>query len=133
MYYSKRSLFQYVFDASSPIYIERNKHMDCLRKRHAEVILPEKVAEEVRQPGKPLKRFIERFPDVVTKLSPAEEELYLRILKQLGIHEGEAAVITVALSRWRLPIVIEDRRARTKAENHGLRCLSWQDFVQGAS
>ena len=89
MDYIARSLFQYVFDSSSPIDIERNKRMNCLRKRHAEVILPEKVAEEVKQPRRsPLKTFIDRYPNVVTEFTPAEEEQYLRMVKQRGIDEG---------------------------------------------
>ena len=132
MPHTMRALFQYVFDSSSLIQIERNKQMTSLRRRHAEVLLPEKVAEEVRQPGSPMQRFLDRYPNVVTSLTPSEEEEYLQMLKQPGIGEGEAAALALATSRGSLPIVIEDRRGRHKAENHNLRLLYWQDFVQGA-
>lgn len=130
MHYVARSLFQYVFDACSLIYIERNNHMRNLRRRCTEVILPAKVAEEVQQPGQPLTRFLDRYPDVVCQFTPAEENRYLEIRGQPGIDDGEAAAITLALSRD-TPLVIDDQRGRAKAENHGLRCLGWQDWVEG--
>ena len=132
MKYVSKSLFQFVFDSSSLIWIERKSFMSHLRRRHSEVILPEKVAEEVRQPGFPLENFLDRHPEVVIPLSSAEEYRYLEIRGQPGIHDGEAAAMTVALSR-QLPLVIDEseKRARGKAENHGIRCLGWEDFIRG--
>ena len=129
--YATKPLFQYVFDSSSLIFIERNKYVIQLRRRHSEVILPEKVAEEVKQPESPLETFLDHYPSVVTPFTSSEEELYLQIRGQAGIHDGEAAAITLALSRGIL-LVIEDKRGRTKAENHNIRCLTWQEFLHGA-
>jgi predicted nucleic acid-binding protein len=106
--------------------------MTHLRRRSADVLLPEKVAEEVGQPGSPMQRFLTRYPSVVTPFTPSEEDGYLQMLKQPGIDEGEAAAITLAISRGPLPIVIEDKRGRQKAENHNLHCLYWHDFIRGA-
>ena len=132
MKYVSKSLFQFVFDSSSLIWIERRSFMTHLRRRHSEVVMPEKVAEEVRQPGTPLENFLDRHPHVVTPLSAPEENRYLEIRGQPGIHNAEAAAITVALSRG-LPLVIDEsqKRARGKAENHGIRCLGWGDFIKG--
>ena len=104
--------------------------MRHLRTRRNEVILPAKVADEVKQPAQPLTRFLDRYPDVVSPFTSAEENRYLELRGQPGIDDGEAAAITLALSRD-IPLVIDDQRGRAKAENHGIRCLSWQDWVEG--
>ena len=105
--------------------------MNRLRKRYEEVILPEKVAEEVNKPRSPLENFLNSYPGVVVSFTTAEEDQYLEIRAQPGIDDGEAAAIVIALSRNK-PLVIDDRKGRNKAENHGIRCLSWEQFVQGA-
>jgi predicted nucleic acid-binding protein len=123
----QRSLFQYVFDSSSLIEIERNGKTGKLRRLRGEVLLPKKVAEEVAQPGTPLRRFISRYSDIISSFQPNEEEEYLRIRSQIGIDDGEASAIALALNR-NLPLVIEDIRGRTKAQNHKVECLHWQEF-----
>ena len=125
------SLFRYVFDASSLINIERNRKITQLRRRRAEVLIPEKVAEEVQQPNTPLGRFINKYyHQVVINFEENEEYEYLRIRGQKDIHDGEATVIAIAVSR-RLPIVIDDVAGRNKAKNHQIRTLSWEDFIRG--
>ena len=133
MVYTQKSFFQYVFDSSALINIERQGLMTHLRRRRFEVILPEKVSIEVKTPGFPLHTFINNHPSMVTMLTSAEEEQYLQIRGQSGIHDGEAAAITLALSRG-LPLVIDEsqKRGRGKAENHDIRCLTSQGFIQGA-
>lgn len=128
----QKSLFQYIFDSSSLINIERNKGMTILRKRRGEVLIPEKVAVEVNQPNTPLHRFISKFNQVVTRFQNNEEQEYLRVRSQIGIDDGEAAAIAMAIKR-RLPLVIDDRKGKKKAESHGVRTLAWQDFVQGSA
>jgi len=125
-------LFQwYIFDASSLINIERRGQMRHLRARHSEVIVPEKVAEEVKVPGSPLYTFLKRYPGIITGFTSQEENRYLEIRGQQGIHDGEASAITLALSR-QLPLVIDEsaKRGRGKAENHYIHCLSSQEFIQ---
>lgn len=132
MKYVPSFLFQkYVFDASSLINIERKGQMRRLRERHNEVILPEKVAKEVKTPGFPLYSFLEHYPEVVTPFTDEEETLYLEIRRQPGIDDGEAAAISLALNR-QLPLVIDEsaKRGRGKAENHNIHCLSSQDFIK---
>lgn len=130
MKYVSKSLFQYAFDSSALIDIERRRLIGYLRKRYNEVILPEKVSDEVKQPISPLKNFLDSHPQVVIPFNSAEEDRYLEIRGQPGIDDGEAAAITLALSRS-LPLVMGDKRGRRKAENHGIRCLTWQEFLQG--
>jgi len=125
-----RSLFQHVFDSSSLIEIERKHHIADLRRRRSEVVLPEKVAEEVGTRGTPLFRFIKHCPEVVSAFDSAEESAYLQIRAQVGVHDGEAAAIAVASVR-KMPLVIEDKRGRTKAASHGVGCLTWNEFIHG--
>ena len=92
--------------------------------------MPEKVVGEVGLPNSKLGRFLNKYPGVVTSFDSREEEKYLEIRAQTGIDDGEAAAITVALIR-KIPLVIEDRKGRSKAENHGIQCINWQQFVGG--
>lgn len=122
------SLFRYVFDASSLINIERNRKMTQLRRRRGEILIPEKVASEVNIPNSPLHGFISRYPQVITSFQNSEEEEYLRVRSQAGIHDGEAAAIAIA-SKRNLTLVIDDNKGKTKAENHKIQTLSWNDFL----
>lgn len=122
------SLFQYVFDSSSLIEIERRRYIRHLRILRDFMILPEKVAKEVSQPGTPLKRFLDRYLGIVIRLRPEEERRYLEIRRQPGIHDPDAEAIALALS-CRHPLVIEDKKARSKAENHGIKCLRWHELL----
>lgn len=126
----QKSFFQCLFDSSSLINIERNKKMTILRRRRGEVLIPEKVATEVNQPNTPLRRFISKFHQVVARFENNEEDEYLRVRSQVGIDDGEAAAIAMAIRR-RLPLVVDDKKGKEKAKNHGIQTLSWQDFVQG--
>jgi predicted nucleic acid-binding protein len=125
MKYLSKSLFQYIFDSSTLIDVERRRLVRYLRKRHNEIVLPKKVSEEVGQPRSPLKNFLDSYPQVVISFTSDEEDRYLEVRGQPGIHDGEAAAITLALSR-NLPLVIGDKKGRSKAENHNIRCLTWQ-------
>lgn len=124
----QKELFQYVFDASSLINIERNNKISHLRRRKGSILIPEKVALEVNMPNSPLHRFINKYPDVVTDFQVSEEEEYLRVRSQVGIDDGEAAAIAIATKR-NLPLVIDDRKGKNKAENHGIQTLGWSDFL----
>ena len=126
----KKWLFPYVFDSSSLINVERSKKMTILRRRKDEVLIPEKVAVEINQPNTPLHRFISNFREVVTRFENDEEEEYLRVRSQVGIDDGEAAAIAMAIKR-RLTLIIDDKKAKQKAEKHGVPTHTWQDFVQG--
>lgn len=125
-------LLQYVFDASSLINIERNRKMSLMRNARGAVLIPEKVAGEVNQPGTPLSRFILAYPEVVTPfLSAHEEHEYLRVRRQPGIHDGEASAIAVALSRKKSLVIDEkETRATGKAREHGIEALTSQEFVK---
>lgn len=131
----QKSLFQYVLDSSSLINIDREKKMNILRKRKGDVLISEKVAYEVAydpqiRSGDRLRKFILRCPELVTQFQKGEEEEYLRMRSQAGIHDANAAAIAIALKR-RLPLVIDDKKAKEKAKNHSVKTLAWQDFVRG--
>jgi predicted nucleic acid-binding protein len=130
----QKSLFQYVLDSSSLINIDREKKMNILRKRKGDVLIPEKVAYEVAYDPQirlddRLRKFILRYPELVTQFQKGEEEEYLRIRRQAGIHDADAAAIAIALKR-RLQLVIDDKKAKLKAESHGVQTLPWDEFVR---
>ena len=104
--------------------------MHVLRARHAEIVIPAKVSEEVSSQTSPLKRFIKRFPHVVVTLTKQEETRYLGLLGQRGVDPGEAASIAIAENR-RLPLVIIDGVPKRLATRLGIKCINWRDFVAG--
>jgi len=130
----QRELFQYILDASSLINIERYKKMTVLRRRKGSIIIPEKVAYEVAyhpliRSDDRLRKFVLKYPELVTPFQNNEEEEYLRVRSQPNIHDAEAAAIAMAIKR-RLHLVIDDQAAKEKAKNHGIQTLSWQDFIR---
>ena len=125
-------LFQYVFDASSLINIERSGQMALLRSLKGALLIPEKVAQEVGQPNTPLQRFTATYPDVIVQFQNAgEEHDYLRFCSQRVIDEGEASAMAIALNRNK-QLVIDERetKATGKAREHGIEILSSQDFIK---
>lgn len=129
----QKSLFQCVLDSSSLINIDRERKMKILRKRKGEVLIPEKVAYEVAfdpqiRSDDHLRKFIMKYPELVTRFQGGEEDDYLQIRKQIGIHDADAAAIAISMKR-RLPLVIDDKKAKEKAEKHGVETLSWKKFI----
>jgi predicted nucleic acid-binding protein len=124
--------FQYVFDASSLINIERSRRMRVLRSVKGAILIPERVGREVNVLGSALRRFIRACPGVVTPFASLEEEHeYLRFCRQRVIDEGEASAMAIALSRKKT-LVIDERetKATGKAREHGIEVLSSQEFVK---
>lgn len=102
--------------------------MEVLRTRSSEVVVPEKLArDELLGRDSPVRRFIRKNPEVVTPMTAIEDRRYLELLKEPGIHKGEAAAIAVAEVRH-LPLVIDDGSARRTARRLGIRCLRWKEF-----
>lgn len=128
----QRSLFQKVFDACSLINLKDKGEMSLLRRQREEILIPRKVADELKQGNinDPLRRFVKRFPETIASFRSNEEDEYLRVRGQAGIGDGEAAAITIAFKR-NLPLVIDDNRGREKAKNHGIKTLSWKDLISG--
>jgi predicted nucleic acid-binding protein len=129
--------WQCVMDSSSLINIEHKAGIKALEKRKGGILIPEQVAYEVAFDPRvsrtdPLRKFVERYPELVTSFQGEEEEEYLRIASQPGIGPGEASAMAIALKR-KLPLVIDEKetKARGKAKNHGIRTLSGQDFING--
>ena len=131
-----REFWQYVVDSSSLINIEQNGGVRILKQRKGAILISKKVAEEVAYDPRikkrdPLRQFVLRNPQLITQFQDNEGEEYLRILKQQGIDLGEASVMAIALKR-KLPLVIDERdtKATGKAHNHGIKTLSWQEFLR---
>ena len=108
----------------------------ALQKRKEAILILKKVEYEVAHDPKipktdSLRQFVLANPQIVTEFQNNEEEEYLRILRQLGIHEGEASVIAIA-SKRKLPLVIDEKetKATGKARNHGVSTLSWEEFLK---
>jgi predicted nucleic acid-binding protein len=133
-----REFWQYVIDACSLINIEHKKGIKALEDRRGAVLISEKVAYEVAGDPKisktdPLRQFVMANPQIVTQFQNNEEEEYLMVLRQPGIDEGEASVISIA-SKRHLTLVIDERdtKATGKAKNHGVNTLSWQKFLKAS-
>ena len=131
-------LWQRVLDSSSLINIQQNEGIKILEKRKGAILISERVKYEVADDPRirkrdPLKEFIAKYPEVVTQFKDNEEDKYLRILRQQGIDAGEASAMAIAINR-KLPLVIDERntKATGKAQNHGIKTLSWQEFVKGS-
>jgi len=131
-----QGFWRYVVDSSSLINIEKNESVRALELRKGAILISERVAYEVADDPKilktdPLRKFVSGNPQVITQFQDNEEEEYLRILRQQGIDPGEASVMAIALKR-RLPLVIDERdtKATGKANNHGIKTLSWQKFLR---
>ncbi|HEX7344400.1 MAG TPA: hypothetical protein VF398_09050 [bacterium] len=96
----QEDLFKILFDSSALINIEGTKKMTKIRNNRNRILIPRKVATEIDLPNTALSRFIERFPNVITEFAGGdEEEEYLRIRSQPGIHDAEAAAIAMAVFR----------------------------------
>lgn len=127
-------LFQCILDSSSLINIDRKKKMNILRKRRGEVLIPEKIAYEVADDPQirsddRLRKFVLKYrEELVTPFLPGEEDEYLRIRSQTGIHDADAAAIAIALKR-RLQLVIDDKKAKQKADKHGVKTITSDQFV----
>jgi len=131
-----REIWLYVVDSSSLINIEKNESVKALEQRKGAILISERIAYEVAYHPKilktdPLRQFVLRHPQVITQFQDDEGDEYLRILKQQGIDAGEASVMAIALKR-KHPLVIDERdtKATGKANNHGVKTLSWQKFLK---
>ena len=129
--------WQCVLDSSSLINIERNGGIRTLERLKGSILIPEKVAYEVAFDHRvrrtdPLRKFVNKYPRIITQFQGDENDEYLRIVSQPGIGPGEAAAMTIALKR-KLPLVIDEKetKARGKANNHGIETIDGQDFLKG--
>jgi hypothetical protein len=127
--------WRYLFDSCSLIDIERNVGVRALERRKGRILISKRIAYEVAYDPRirktdPLRQFVLRNPEMITEFQDNEEGEFLQILQQPGIGRGEASVMAIALKRG-FPLVIEDRKGRGKANNHGIKTLSWQEFLRG--
>jgi len=123
------SLFRHVLDACALTDIERDNKMAALRRRCDEVVIPDKVAKEVGQPGTALRRFLESHHDVVIRLSDSEGEEYLKLRREPGIDDADACAIAIAYKRG-LPLVTGDGCASRIAGGLGVKTMDWRSFIR---
>lgn len=132
-----REFWQYVVDSCSLINIEQKEGVKTLERRKGAILISDRIAYEVARDPRinktdPLRQFVLRNPQMITQFQDNEGEEYLRILKQRGIDPGEASAMAITLKR-KLPLIIDERdtKATGKAKNHGIKTLSWREFLRG--
>lgn len=126
--------WQYVMDSSSLINIDRNEGIRMLARRKEAIIISKQVAYEVANDPKvkktdPLRQFVLRNPEIIAQFTDNEKDEYMRIASQSNIASGEASAMAIALKR-KLALVTDDKKAKSKASNHGIETLSWQEFLR---
>ena len=129
-----QSLFRYVLDTCALIDIAGSEKMTVLRKVVNDIIIPQKVAEEIKRPPS-LKRFIKSHPEVVVEFDEKEGEQYLELLERYSfgkgsLGKGEVAAITISYNRD-IPLVTDDTTATKKAKELGIKkILTYKGFLK---
>lgn len=127
-----------MFDSSALINIEDAACLDSLSRLRQQVIVPEKVVEELsrvppggRRPGSRARRmstWLKNSSFEIGRFAVSDEStLYLRLLRTLG--KGESAAIALARNR-NAELIIDDRLARVVAEELQVICWSSPAFLQ---
>jgi predicted nucleic acid-binding protein len=120
----------YVFDASSLIQLERRKLLKILTELGDRVEIPERVKREVNTARSDLEGWLRKNPGRVARFLTVEHSLYYQFIIQRdpSIGDGEAAAMATALNRGHV-LVIDDATPRSKAQSHGVTCLSADQFL----
>ncbi len=116
-----------VLDATVLIALAKIRCLDVLLRVYHDALIGPVVHEEVviagRRAGAPGVERIERALDRgwlrVARPTPAERRLTARILRTSRLHGGEAEALALARQR-RLPLIIDDKEARSMAGGLGL-------------
>ena len=122
---------RYVLDATTLINFERSSDLKRLPPAGVRLFIPDRVAREVNRPQTRLETWLKRHPRLVTAMLPEESRLYLELIRQPEIHDGEAAALAIA-SRRQAQLVTDDIAAQRKAAAHTVECLSTVEFRQRA-
>jgi len=121
---------RYVFESSSLINLERRKMVRRLPPPGRQIIVPQKVAEEVRKKGSPLAKWLSQRRARTENFVGNESAVYLRLRRQTAIHDGEASAIAIASCRKYTLVIDETNRAvLRKAGIHGVRTIEVTQFV----
>jgi predicted nucleic acid-binding protein len=109
---------------SSPLILYASAgHLDLLREVFTEIIIPAAVWNEVvvEGHGRPGCEEVAHAPWIRQQAVTADEPT-LTLLADLGPGESEAISLAMEFDR-RLPVLIDDRKARRLARERGLRVL----------
>lgn len=112
-----------ISDSSPLILYAGIRHLDLLREVFAEIIIPAAVWNEVVVEGynRPGSAEVASAPWIRRRTVDAAEPL-LTPLAELGPGESEAIRLALEFGQ-RIPILLDDRKARRLAVDHGLRVL----------
>jgi predicted nucleic acid-binding protein len=123
----------FVFDASSLINLERQNKLWHLTHHKDLIIIHERIAKEVtKDPHSGLSIWIANHPNTVTHTFLTQEsELYIKLRQQKTpkIQDPDAIAISIAWYR-NCFLVCDDIAAITKANQHGVKCLTVEQFIQ---
>jgi len=122
---------KYVFNASSLINLENLRQLRLLDQIGDRIVVPKPVEKEVNKPRSGLEAWLSHNRKRVINFLPEEGRFYLSLQRQRTpkIGDGEAAAIAVAMNRNHT-LVIDDKAAMDKAEEHGVHCLTTHQFLQ---
>ncbi len=132
------SFWQCVVDADALINIQRKYGVETLEKLKGSLLITDHVEFDVaRHPripsSDPLRKFVERNPNIVTHFKVDEEQEYLRIrASHPHLGAGEVSSMVVALKR-NLTLVTDEKetKATGKAKNLGIKTITSEDFLKG--
>lgn len=132
------SLWQCVVDADALINIQSKHGIEKLERLKGSLLITEQVEFDVAKHHKiprsdPLRKFVERNPNIVTKFEGDEEQEYLQIrATHPHLGAGEASSMAVALKR-NLTFVTDEKetKATGRAKHLGIKTINSEDFVKG--
>jgi predicted nucleic acid-binding protein len=119
-----------VSDASPLNYLVLIDAIDVLPKLFAEVFVPSKVMEELRQPNAPdfVARWANRPPAWLTVRSPKTELVF-----SVRLDPGEAHAISLAKELHAPAILIDEKKGRRIAKMEGLNAVGTITVLQLAA
>lgn len=115
-------------DASPLIYLARTGNLPILKALAPEFLIPEPVLDEIRAKDDAVLRDVQAAPWLSAVPSPSIPATLL--VWDLGA--GEASVLAWALSRPGTIAVLDDQRARSYAQWHGIPFTGTLGIVLGA-
>lgn len=132
------SFWQCVVDADALINIERKYGIETLEKLKGSLLITDHVEFDVARHPKiprsdPLRKFVERNPNIVTHFKEDEGQEYLQIrARHPHLGAGEVSSMVVALKR-NLTLVTDEKetKATGKAKNIGIKTITSEDFIKG--
>lgn len=118
----------YVFDSSSLIELEHSRNLRHLPTSGGSwIVVPSLVAREVSKKGTPLEAWL-RHGRIARFVGPEDED-FLRLLRQPGVHDAECQALAMAYHRG-LTLVAEEGPIRREARRLSVRCINAEEFME---